>query len=75
MKDTTRKNHRKRREKPAKDAPEMRVVGIDFKPAPDAEERLRRLGTILLRLAGEDTPAPGTDPSPDGGGDDERSEP
>ena len=47
----------------------MRVVGIDFKPAPDAEERLRRLGTILLRLAQDDTdtPAPGTDPSPDGG--------
>ena len=47
----------------------MRVVGIDFKPAPDAEERLRRLGTILLRLVQDDTdtPAPGTEPSPDGG--------
>ena len=67
MKDTTKKNHRKRREKSAKDTPEMRVVGIDFKPAPDAEERLRRLGTILLRLAQDDTDTPGTDPSPDGG--------
>ena len=71
MKDTTKKNHRKRRERPAKDAPEMRVVGIHFKPAPDAEERLRRLGTILLRLAQDDTPTPGTDPSPDDGGEEQ----
>ena len=68
MKDTTKKNHRKRRERPTEDAPEMRVVGIDFKPAPDAEERLRRLGTILLRLAQDDTTPTGTDPSPDDGG-------
>ena len=71
MKDTTKKNHRKRREKPAKDAPEMRVVGINFKPAPDAEERLRRLGTILLRLAQDDTPPTGTDPPPDDGGEEQ----
>ena len=71
MKDTTKKNHRKRRERPAKDAPEMRVVGIHFKPAPDAEERLRRLGTILLKLAQDDTPPPGTDPSPDDGGEEQ----
>ena len=27
--------------------PELRVVGIDFKPAPDAQDRLRRLFTLL----------------------------
>ncbi len=38
------------------DAPEMRVVGIDFNPGPDAEDRLRRLFTILLKLADDDSP-------------------
>ena len=28
-------------------APELRVVGVEFKPAPDAQDRLRRLFTIL----------------------------
>ncbi len=46
----------------------MRVVGIDVNPAPDAEERLRRLFTILLRLIEDDPSIPGTDSSPDDGG-------
>ena len=46
----------------------MRVVGIDFNPAPDAEERLRRLFTMLLKLADDELPSPDKDPSPDGGG-------
>ena len=45
--------------RPTKDAPEMRVVGIDFNPGPGAEERLRRLFTLLLEhAAGERQVAP-----------------
>ena len=33
------------------DASEMRVVGLDFNPGPDAQDRLRRLFTILVKLA------------------------
>ena len=40
----------KRRGRPERD-PELRVVGIDFNPAPDAQDRLRRLFTILLEHA------------------------
>ena len=32
-------------------APEPRVVAIEYRPAPDAEERLRRIATILFNLA------------------------
>ena len=64
MRDAKRQNRRRR---PARDAPEIRVVGIDVKPAPDAEERLRRLFTILLKLAEDDSPPSGADPSPDDG--------
>ena len=31
----------------AKSEPELRVAGVDFKPAPDAQARLRRLFTLL----------------------------
>ena len=31
----------------ARSESELRVVGIDFKPAPDAQDRLRRLFTLL----------------------------
>ena len=64
MRDTKRQNRRRR---DARDAPEIRVVGIDVKPAPDAEERLRRLFTILLKPAEDDLPPTGTGPSPDDG--------
>ena len=50
----------------------MRIVGIDVKPAPDADERLRRLLTILVDLARDDLPLPVTDQSADGGGEEER---
>ena len=50
----------------------MRVVGIDVKPAPDAQERLRRLFTILVELAQDDLPPPGADPSPDDDDEEER---
>ncbi|MCY4582955.1 MAG: hypothetical protein OXE50_09215 [Chloroflexi bacterium] len=64
MKNTKRQNGRRR---PARDGPEIRVVGIDVNPAPDAEDRLRRLVTILLKLAEDDLPPTGADPSPDDG--------
>ena len=41
----------------AENAPEMKVVGIAFKPGPDAEDRLRRLFTILLEHAVRDRQA------------------
>ena len=50
----------------------MRVVGIDVKPAPDAQERLRRLFTILVELAQDDSPRPETDPQPDAAAEKER---
>ena len=56
----------KRRKRPDGDAPEIRVVGIDVKPAPDAQARLRRLFSILVKLAEDDLPTPDTDPSPNG---------
>ena len=55
LKDT--KPRTKRRDRQG-DAPEMRVVGIDFNPGPDAEERLRRLFIILLKLADDELPLP-----------------
>ena len=61
----------KRRGRPEGDAPDMKVVGIDFNPGPDAQERLRRLFTILVKLADDELPIPGTDSSPDGGGEEE----
>ena len=68
MKDTTGQDQPKRRGRSPRDAPELRVVGIDVKPAPDAEDRLRRLFTILVRLVEDDPPTPGKDSSPDEGG-------
>lgn len=50
----------------AGNAPELRFVGIDFKPAPDAQDRLRRLFTILAghfaeKDAGQRKQNPSTD--------------
>ena len=69
MEDDTRRKARKR---PAGDGPEIRVVGIDVNPAPDAQARLRRLFTILVELAEDDPPPPGADPSPHDGDEEER---
>ena len=65
--------HRTKRRDRKSDAPDMRVVGIDFNPGPDAEERLRRLFTILVRLADDEIPAPGAEHQVDEGGE-ERTE-
>ena len=58
----------KRQGRSGKDAPEVRIAGIDFNPGPDAQDRRRRLLAILVKLAGEELPLPGADPLPDGGG-------
>ena len=58
----------KRRGRPGNDAPEVRIVGIDFNPGPDAADRQRRLLAILVKMAGEELPLSGADPLPDGGG-------
>ena len=58
----------KRRGRRPREDPELRVVGIHVKPAPDAEDRLRRIFTILARVVEDELPETGTDPSPDDGG-------
>ena len=70
LRDTKHRTKRRGRES---DAPDMRVVGIDFNPGPDAEERLRRLFTILVRLADDELPALGAEHRADEGGE-ERTE-
>lgn len=71
MRDTKHRTKRRDRES---DAPDMRLVGIDFNPGPDAEERLRRLFTILVRLADDDLHALGKEHRADEGGREERTE-
>ena len=39
---------------PGRDAGELRVVAINCNPAPDAQDRLRRLFTLLLKHAAEE---------------------
>ena len=57
----------KRRGRSGKDAPEVKIVGIDFNPGPDAQDRRRRLLAMLVKLAGEELPLPVADPLPEGG--------
>ena len=47
-----------RKQRPAGDAPELRVVGVDVNPAPDTQDRLRRIFTILLERAARDRRVP-----------------
>ena len=51
MEDTKRQNGRGR---PEGDASEFGVVRVFSKPAPDAEDRLRRLFMLLLRPSASD---------------------
>ena len=55
----------RRQRKPTKSGragPEPRVVRIDCNPGPDAQDRLRRLFTLLVRHAAKDRlPVPGND--------------
>ena len=53
MKDKDRKEP-KRRGKPAQNAPEIGVVRVFSNPGPDAQERLRRLLSLMVRYATQD---------------------
>ena len=59
MKEPKRQSRKRR---PDRDAPELRVVGIDVNPAPDARDRRRRIFTILIEYAARERQA-----APDGG--------
>ena len=64
LKDTKRPDQPKRS---GGDSSDMRVVGIDFNPGPDAEERLRRLFALLVKYATRDKiPVPEQDLPSDG---------
>ena len=47
-----------------KDPGELRVVSIDFNPGPDAQDRLRRLFTLLVKYATKDKLPPSDADSP-----------
>ena len=47
-----------------KDPGELRVVSIDFNPGPDAQDRLRRLFTLLVKYATKDKLSPSDTDSP-----------
>ena len=51
----------KRRGRLEGDTPDMKVVSIKFNPGPDAEDRLRRLFTMLLKFAKSDPRVRGAD--------------
>ena len=51
----------KRRGRPEGDTPDMKVVSIKFNPGPDAEDRLRRIFTMLLKFAKSDPRVRGAD--------------
>ena len=72
MKDTNDTNNQKKPKRPAKESPELRVVSIDYNPGPDAQDRLRRLLTLMVKYATEDKlPPPEREPSPEGEGEGE----
>ena len=50
MEDTKRQDKPKR----TNGSPELRIVGIDCDPGPDAQDRLRRLFTLLVEHATKD---------------------
>ena len=53
-----------------KDSSELGIVRVDYKPAPDAEDRLRRLHAFLNKLVARDgEPVPQTGSSPGDGRD------
>ena len=49
-----------------RDSGELRIAGIDCNPGPDAQDRLRRLFSLLIECAADDRhAAPGQDPPSD----------
>ena len=64
MKDT---NRQKKPKRPGRDAPEFRVVEFNYNPGPDAEDRLRRLFSLLVKHAAKDRQAAPEEDSPSDG--------
>ena len=63
MEDKNRKKRPGRPKGSGTDSPELRVVAIHCNPAPDAQDRLRRLFTLLLEHTAESAEdAPAEDP-------------
>ena len=62
MKDT---NGRKRRGKPRSDGSEIGVVRVFSNPGPDAEDRLRRLFSLMVKYATRDGGAAQEEPATD----------
>ncbi|MCY4528732.1 MAG: hypothetical protein OXD46_06870 [Chloroflexi bacterium] len=50
-------NNRNKRRNYRADSHELKLAGIDYNIGPDAEDRLRRIFTILLRHAARDRQA------------------
>ena len=48
------KSSQQKPKRPGRDSSEFRVVEFNYNPGPDAEDRLRRLFTILLKHAARD---------------------
>ena len=48
------KRSQKRPKRSGRTGPELRVARVDCNPGPDAEERLRRLFTLLVKHAARD---------------------
>ena len=61
MRDKKGQNKKRR---PAGDAPEIGVVRVFSNPGPDAEDRLRRLLSLMVRYATKDGQAPPEQDSP-----------
>ena len=57
------RNGQKRRDKPKGDPSEIGVVRVFSNPGPDAEDRLRRLMSLLVRYATQDEKQDGNCPS------------
>ena len=65
MQDKDRKEQ-KRRGKPGRDALEIGVVRVFSNPGPDAQDRLRRLLSLMVRYAtGDGRSVPGRDSATD----------
>ena len=54
MKNDKKKNSRKKPNSPGRDSQEIGVIRVFSRPGPDAEDRLRRLLTLMVRHATKD---------------------
>ena len=59
------------RGKSGRNAGEVRIAGMVCDPGPDAEDRLRRLTAIILKLAYNERLLPAADSTQDGGGEEQ----